>query len=296
MVEKCRPELGADFVLGFGRTVAQDVHRAGGGCHAVYVRLLAWPKRWSLKNRLELSLERELYTSEKTRHFVVNSAMVGSQLEEVYGVSTEKLSTIHTPVDTAHFHPPPAPTTNNRPVILFVSSNHRRKGLDALLAAFAELRDAELIIAGAPLGARYRSLIRRLSLADRVRALGPVTDLAPIFREADFFVHPTLYDACANAALQAMASGLPSLISIADGASEFITPGKNGFLLRAPADAAALHAQLAAALTLEPEARSKIGSAARARMLPLTWEAHLEAWTRLFEKLSSARQSNVRSH
>jgi hypothetical protein len=51
------PDLKVDAVLGFGRTWRQDLHRAGGGCHWHYSRMLPWWKRWKPKNRLELALE-----------------------------------------------------------------------------------------------------------------------------------------------------------------------------------------------------------------------------------------------
>ena len=67
-------ELPVDITIGFGRTTTHDLHRAGGGCHAIYSKLLPAWKRWSPKNRLELHLERELYTSGRTKRFVVNSS------------------------------------------------------------------------------------------------------------------------------------------------------------------------------------------------------------------------------
>ncbi len=272
------PELGVERVAGFGRTVAQDVHRAGGGCHALYSRLLPWYKRWRPKNRMELGLERELYTGGRTARFVVNAAPVALQLQAEYGVAAERFTVIHTAVDTAVFHPGEAGPGNERPVFLYAGSNHRRKGLDALLAALAELPEADLWIAGEPLGARYRGMISRLSLGGRVRVLGAVDDMAALYRKADFFVHPTLYDACANTVLQSMASGLPGIISTADGAHEFIEDGGNGWLLRNPRDAGELHAKMKAVLALSASERAAVGAAARARVLPLTWEAHVGKW------------------
>ena len=229
-----RIEVSADLTIGFGRTTRHDLHRAGGGCHACYSAHLPWFRRWGMKNRIELALERRLYTSGGTRHFVVNSALVADQLRRVYDVPVERISVVHTAVDSDHFRPPAARPANARPVLLFVSSNHRRKGLDALLAALDRVRNAELWIAGAPLGRRYHRLIRRCALSERVRSLGEVTDIAALYQRADWFVHPTLYDACANTVLQSMASGLPGLISVADGAAEFIHNGTNGFLLTEP--------------------------------------------------------------
>ena len=85
----------SDVTIGFGRTYAQDCHRAGGGCHAIYSRLLPFYKRLGFKNRVELGLEKKLYTGGQTREFVVNSSLVGAQLSKTYGVEPEHFSVIH---------------------------------------------------------------------------------------------------------------------------------------------------------------------------------------------------------
>ena len=51
--------LGFDRTIGLGRTVEQDVHRAGGGCHKVYSAFLPQWKRFSLKNQVELATSRK---------------------------------------------------------------------------------------------------------------------------------------------------------------------------------------------------------------------------------------------
>jgi len=276
--------------IGFGRTTAQDLHRAGGGCHRVYSRLLGPWKRWRPKNRLELALERKLYEGGATRHFVVNAAGIGEQIGEEYGVAPERISVIHTAVDTERFHPPTDERGGSgrkgvgRPVFLFASLDHRRKGLDPLLEVWTEI-DADLWIVGAPLDANDRRRIRDRGLEGRVRALGKVADLAPIYREVDFFVHPTFYDACANTVLQAMASGLPSIVSERDGASKFVAHGKSGLRLRDSADTGTLHARVEELLAMSPEERRAMGQAARERMLPLTWAAHLARWEEVIARM-----------
>lgn len=267
-----------DAFLGFGRTVSQDLHRAGGGCHAIYSRLLPWWRRWSVKNRVELALERELYTGGGTRRFITNSAQVARELSAVYGVPEERFAVIRTPVDTARFHP--AERLGAGGTFLFVSSGHRRKGLDALLEAMVRVPGASLWVAGAPLGRRYRGRVEALRLSGRVRELGEVSDMAAVMRQADHLVHPTLYDACANAVLQAMAGGLPPLVSVRDGASELVREGENGLLIRDPEQASCIAEAMERALALSPQERRAMAQAARQTVLPLTWEAHGDSWER----------------
>jgi UDP-glucose:(heptosyl)LPS alpha-1,3-glucosyltransferase len=283
------PRLPVDATIGFGRTTTHDLHRASGGCHKIYSRLLPAWKRWSLKNRLELHLEKQLYTSGRTKIFVANSAQVGRQLQHEYGIAADRLRIIHTAVDTERYRPAEGRMALRkeisaaihsdpaRPVFLFASLEHRRKGLKVLLDVWPEI-DADLWIAGKPLSPSYRRKIDNRSLRSKVHYFGRDTDLARLFRAADWFVHPTLYDACANTVLQSMALGLPGLISADDGAVEFVRDGENGFVLPRPRDAVSVLSVVRRALSLNEQARAQLALAARDTMQSLTWNAHLEKW------------------
>lgn len=292
---RLEPDLPVDVTIGFGRTTTHDLHRAGGGCHRIYSELLSPLKRWGLKNRLELDLERRLYTGGKTKKFIVNSAKVAGQLQEVYGVKPERMEVIHTAVDTTRFKPAEdrenlrnqirhALKAEARPIFLFVSLSHKRKGLDALLDAWRNV-DAELWIVGKALSFGQRLKLSRNKLQDRVRVLGQPKNIQVYYQAADWFIHPTLYDACANTVLQSMASGLPGIISEQDGATDFVRDGENGFLMRDPQDVAALHDLIHRALATDEAKRVEMGQAARQTMMPLTWEKHLGEWMKVMETI-----------
>ncbi len=295
------PDLPVDVSIGFGRTTTHDLHRAGGGCHAVYSRLLPAWKRWSLKNRYELRLERQLYTSGRTKRFVVNSSQVAGQIHQQYGTDKELFRVIHTAVDSDKFHPNPRKpvirekicellkSDPHRPVFLFVSLNHRRKGLDVLLDIWNEV-DADLWIVGKPLDYLSRLNIAARRIQDRVRTIAPQSDMAVLYQAADWFIHPTLYDACANTVLQSMATGVPGLISVNDGAIDFIKDGENGFLLTRPTDEASVLETVKKALALGEEGRLAMGAKARETMLPLTWEAHLRRWLDVIAELKGSAE------
>ena len=286
------PTLESDARIGFGRTTVQDLHRAGGGCHKVYSRLLPVHKRFRPKNLLELRLEEQLYTQGLTKYFVVNSQNVFRQIHDEYGVEEDRINVIHTAVDLGRFRPAETPgerqvvrrAEGGLPVFLFVSLDHKRKGLDRILQVWPEV-DADLWILGAPLDGHSRRLIRERALGSRIHWIGRVSDAAPYYRSADFYLHPSLYDACANSSLQAMASALPSIISSADGASEFVSHGVSGFVLRSPEDAAELYRTVNQALRLSPRQRQAMGRKSREQMRPLTWQAHVEKWEALIHRI-----------
>jgi UDP-glucose:(heptosyl)LPS alpha-1,3-glucosyltransferase len=293
--------LPVDLSVGFGRTTAHDTHRAGGGCHRLYSQLLPWYKRWSPKNLLELELERRLYNGGGTRLFVTNSHRVSAQLQGLYPGARDKCRVIHTAVDTDYFKPAlnrqnvrhelcrNTQTPEDQRIGLFVSLSHRRKGLDQLLQAWRHL-DATLWIVGKPLDSRYQSLISQLGLGNRVKVLPQSNDLRTVYQAADWFVHPTLYDACANTVLQSMASGLPGIISAQDGALDHIHHEQNGLALYHPTKLPEVADRISRAMFMPEEQRLLMGQAARDTMLPLTWAAHMMGWTELFSELTALKK------
>ena len=272
------------------------MHRAGGGCHAVYSKLLPPWKRWSLKNQLELRLERELYTAGRTKRFIVNSSQVAAQIQSIYGTDESLFRVIHTAVDTDRFHPitdktalrakicEKLQTDPARPVFLFVSLSHRRKGLDVLIDMWRDV-DADLWIVGPPLDYAYRFRIAKLGLNGKIRTVAAQSNIGLLYQAADWFIHPTLYDACANTVLQSMASGLPGLISVNDGAIDLIKDGENGFLLPQPREPDDVLRVVQQALNTTPEVRQKMAVAARETVKPLTWQAHLEKWFAVIDEI-----------
>ncbi len=282
--------LDPDVSIGLGRTTAQTLHRAGGGCHRVYSRLLHPRRRFGLTNRIELLLERRLYLGGATAHFIVNAAPVADQIVSEYGVAPASVSVVLTPVD--HRRCRPARDAEERAaarrefgfapgeeVFLFVSMEHRRKGLDALLDAW-RTSGARLAVAGAPLSRAHRSFVTRAGLAGRVSELGRA-DLPRLYRAADWLIHPTRYDACSNAVLEALASGLPPIVSARDGVSALIRHGIDGFVLRHPEDPEAIRRAADRAVAIPAEERRRIREAACRAVADLTIDTHIARWEEL---------------
>lgn len=139
------------------------------------------------------------------------------------------------------FHPPadraaPAPGETLR--LLFVGRVHREKNLGVVLDQLAALpepfrRRLQLDVVGD--GAQQPELAARaaaLDLAAQVRWLGwqAKSAMPALYRTADAFVLPSLYEGMSNAALEAMASGLPVFASDVPGNRAVVQPGRTGAL------------------------------------------------------------------
>ncbi len=100
----------------------------------------------------------------------------------------------------------------------------------------------ELLVAGeGPERARLAHAAARRGVADVVTVLGwqSRAALRTLYRTADAFVLPTIRESFGIAALEARASGLPVLARAGSGVADFVTPGRDGWLVGSDAALAA---------------------------------------------------------
>lgn len=251
-VEQHVRETPYDVVMGLGKTWSHDVIRLGGGCHATYLarahgavarrRLLPL---LPLKHRLALRIEARALAPGSYRRVIVNSRMVAEDVAARYGVPPQRLHVIYNGVDLERFHPRRREEEGRRlraalgidfsaPVVLFLGSGFARKGLDIVLDALSRLAGQPwrlLVVGRDSAEAHYRKQAASLRIADRVLFVGPRRDAHACYAAADLFVLPTRYDPFANATLEALASGLPVVTTVTNGAAELLVEGREGSVL-----------------------------------------------------------------
>ena len=286
-----------DVVHGFGKTSRQDVYRDGSGCladyqaYAIESRDSAWLsalRRRSPQARVVARIERERYRPGACRFVLPISALVRDQILRRHPLAPERVRVLHPAVDTARFTPERAPAAraavraelglpDAAPLLVFVGSDLRRKGLPALLAALAWLPGVHALVLGAERPARARglgALAAELRIAGRVHFAGVRADPERWLAAGDCLVFPSRFDAFGNAVLEAMASGLPVVVSRRAGAAEVVSPGRNGAIVDAPEDEAALAAAIRPFLA--PPRRNEAGRLAREAAEAHAWERQLE--------------------
>lgn len=284
---------GFDITQSHERIPGCMIFRAGDGVHAAWLdhraRILnplqRLAQRLSPYHHHVLAAEKAMFEHPALKAVICNSPMVADEISQYYGVDRSKLQVIYNGVDTQQFHPSLANEfraavriehgiPEDVPLLLFVGSGFERKGVPQLLRAFAlmENRQVRLVIVGADRKLKaMRALAGSLGLAGRVLFTGPLKDVRPWYGAADAFVLPTLYDPCPNAALEAMACGLPMLTSTTCGAKAWVVDGKNGFVVdaldcRGMSDALASLCQLAFNATSRASARIAVAKLSLASM------------------------------
>ena len=150
------------------------------------------------------------------------------------------------------------------PCILFVGNDYRKKGLDTLLEALAKLSDdVVLAVVGNPAHiAPFRAIAASSGLAHRVFFLGSQKVMTSAYQAADCLAHPTLEDTFAMVVLEAMAHGLPVVVSGEPfcGIAGLLTHDDNALVLSDPRDATALAMQLQTLLQSGFQSDSPLGS------------------------------------
>jgi len=170
--------------------------------------------------------------------------------------------------------------------VLFVGRLHYSKGLDVLCEAFALLARGdpglELLIVGPDFGygRALDGAIRERGLQSRVRVLGPVygDEKLALMRRALCLCHPSRQEGFSVTVLEALASGLPVVISPPCG---FDAVEAEGAGLVAPLDPREVAGRLAA-ICQDPARRRVMGEAAT-RMVRLSY-----TWDALSQRLSDA--------
>jgi glycosyltransferase involved in cell wall biosynthesis len=144
---------------------------------------------------------------------------------------------------------------------VFVGRLHPVKDVDTLLEAAARVAELDLVIVGdGPERARLEAAARRLGIESRVRFHGLSSQVVDVLRASDAFLLSSHGEGMSNALLEAMACGLPCLVSRSVGGARELLGERRGMLL-ADGDVAAW-AEAIRRLVDDPALRDALGGAA----------------------------------
>ncbi len=176
-------------------------------------------------------------------------------------------------------------TPAERVVVIVVSRLVRHKGHPELLAAMAQVPDAELWVVGdrlasdhgETLDAAFEAAARPDALGLRLRRLGYRTDVAALLAGADIFALPSHFEGLPMSVIEAMLCGLPVVATAIRGPREQVLDGETGLLVP-PRAVDALAAALRRLAAAAPR-RRRLGAAGRERALALYDEARVVSRT-----------------
>lgn len=255
---------------------------------------------------------------------IITSSVVMTQRLVKQGVSAKRMQIIPNGVDNQRFRPTRSLREREEirrqlglglgdEVILFVGFVSPRKGVDLLIAAWPEIirrrPQARLLLVGprcegptptlSPVSSdqafidKIDQMIMRSSSPERVVFTGEVSNVEAYMQAADVFVLPSRREGMGNVVAEAMATGLPCVLTPYEGLpAEFGKPGRE-FLLASP-DSDTLATTILEVLESK-DRRNRIGQAARNWVeRHLDVEMSLDRYAQIYRGL--AAMSRKRKH
>jgi phosphatidylinositol alpha-1,6-mannosyltransferase len=205
--------------------------------------------------------------------------------------ATARISLVPNGVDLEAF-PPGQPVPDEGPLrLLCVARLIERKGQHHLIEAAKQLADGgtevtlELVGTG-DAATEYQAQVQGLGLEDRVRFVGyvPREEIARHYATAHVFVMPSYNEGMSVATLEAMAAGLPVIVTRTGGTAELVEEGVNGFTFDW-GDVDSLVGHLHCLATDRGRVRT-MGQASRVRAASFTWEAATRSYQELLAALT----------
>ena len=217
------------------------------------------------------------------------------EVEERFDRPADSVAAVPHGVDADSFHP--KHRISRRPtarlklgleeddrLLLLVGNDLVKKGADHALAALALLPSwMKLAVAGGFVADELHVMADRAGVRDRVLMLPHVDDPIEYYAAADVLVAPSREDSFHLPAMEAMACGLPVIVSSEAGVSELVTDGRDALVIDDPANVDALAAAVARVLG-GPELAESLAENGRSLAERFSWEENATRTAALLDR------------
>lgn len=276
-----------------------DIYSAHGVPHIGWVRGVR-KRSPSLYDRAVIHIERSLIRDGGSSSFLPVSSIAMEAFRREYEALPGQWQVVHPGVDVTRFSTPGRDVCRaeirkrynigaDDLLLLFVGMNFEVKGLDTVIAALAKARAAmpeaniRLLVVGRGDERKYGKIAESLGVAEAVAFAGTQhTGLERFYRAADAFVLFSAFDTFGMVVLEAMAAGLPVIVSPNVGAKDLVEEGVNGFILPDFHDADAAADRMVQ--LLDAGRRGAMGAAAQLEASEHTWERLAKRMEQLYQE------------
>lgn len=288
-----------DIVHSHERILRADVFSLHSVPHAGWIRDVRG-KRPGLFDLATVAVEKRMMES-PAGFFLPVSTLALEAFAREYRIDRSRFRVAHPGVDVERFSSPDRASCRSDirrrfgigpsdTVVLFVGMNFEVKGLDVIMASVARARERlaggslRLLVAGKGDIRKYGEMARGLGIGNSVTFAGPQADgIERFYLASDVFMMLSKFDTFGMAALEAMAAGLPVVISAGVGAKDLVVDGKNGFVVEDPGDAVSAAEKLG--LLLDEGIRAGMGREALRTAAGHTWDRLAEDTERIYDEL-----------
>jgi len=293
--------LNFDLVHSHDWILKADIFSVHSVPHAGWVRDVR-KRRPSLFDLSIISVERRTILNGRTSRFFPVSTIAIEAFRREYSVLPGQWQALAPGVDVARFSRPDRNACRaevrgqyeigaSDVLLLFVGMNFEVKGLDTIITALAKARsmrpdmNIHLIVVGRGDENKYRKMALSFGVEKAVKFAGTQSEgLERYYRAADMFIMLSKFDTFGMVVLEAMAAGLPAIVSPNVGAKDLVEDGINGFVLPEHNDVESAADRIIRLTNLEQ--REAMGKSAAKR-------AAQHDWDKLAEKIAVIYESKI---
>jgi UDP-glucose:(heptosyl)LPS alpha-1,3-glucosyltransferase len=183
----------------------------------------------------------------------------------------------------------------DEPVLVFASMNFEIKGLDAIIDALARLKaqgcNFKLLVAGKGNVRKYSRMAQKAGIAEKIIFTGQLDKehLIQHYLAGDMYIMLSAFDTFGMVVLEAMAAGLPVIISANVGAKDVVRQGVNGFIIENPSDKDDIAAKIKCLMdrnTREEMSRSALATAAQN-----SWASAAAKYSQIYDDILAAHRN-----
>jgi UDP-glucose:(heptosyl)LPS alpha-1,3-glucosyltransferase len=241
-----------DGVIGFDTMPGLDIYFAADACYLEKtLRERGSLYRRSARHRHFAAWEQAVFAPASATHILLLCAAQADEIERHYRTPPQRLHLLPPGVAAEQRAPDDAPVRRKGVrerlglaqqdlALLFVGAEFITQGLDRAITALAHLRTEQpsvksrLLVVGRDKPRRMQRLARRLGVADGVEFLGDRDDITELMLGADVLLHPARHEVVGSVLLEALAAGLPAVVTDNCGYAFHVKAARAGILLATP--------------------------------------------------------------
>lgn len=257
-----------DLVIGFNKMKDLDLYYAADPCYEEKVRQQHGSLyRLGRRYKVFQAMEEAVFAIDKNVELLFISDIQMENFKKIYHTPSERFHSLPPGVDRSRIRPENADDIRRKTrqslslkehdkLLLMVGTGYKRKGVDRAMQALASLpeelrKQTYLMVAGEDKLKKYKALAKRLDIEKQVHLPGARDDVPQLLLASDLFLHPARHENTGTVLLEAIAAGIPQLISGVCGYAFHIEKAEAGIVLSEPFAQSEFNQQLLAMLSSE---------------------------------------------
>ena len=253
-----------DAVVGFNKIPGLDVYFAADTCFAAKALTRDFWYRLTPRCRSYLHLERAVFSRDSKTEVLLVSENEKELFMQHYGTDEDRFHMLPPGIEKDRFglYNKSGAFTElrdefsfglNQKIVLMVGSSFKTKGVDRAIRALSALppdlrKETILMIVGEGKARHFKRIADRMGVLDHVHFAGGREDIPRFLQAADLLLHPAYHETAGIVLIEAMAAGLPVLVTDTCGYSSHVENAGAGEIIPSPFSQDTLNEMLASML------------------------------------------------